>query len=149
MVVPAGNLYIGAEMPLVPTNAMVPDPRELGDIPVKPGKDIYIRDVATIEDTTDINYGCALVNGRKSIYIPVVKKDTASTLTVVRQIHIRCHCSRSVVPEDVSVRYEFDESPTVRAAIKSVGTEGRDRGRAHGADDPGLSARPAQRAWSC
>ena len=31
---------------------------------------------------------------------------------------------QSVVPEDVNVRYEFDESPTVRAAIKSVATEG-------------------------
>ena len=28
------------------------------------------------------------------------------------------------MPEDVDVRYEFDESPTVRAAIKSVATEG-------------------------
>ena len=64
------------------------------------------------------------MNGRKSIYIPVVKKDTASTLTVVNQIHKSMPLFRSVVPEDVSVRYEFDESPTVRAAIKSVATEG-------------------------
>jgi multidrug efflux pump subunit AcrB len=124
VVAPSGNLFTRAEMPLVPTNAMVVDPRVLGEIPVQLGKDVYIRDVGTIEDTTDINYGCALVNGRKSIYIPVVKKDTASTLTVVRQIHEAMPLFRSVVPEDVEVRYEFDESPTVRAAIKSVATEG-------------------------
>ncbi len=64
------------------------------------------------------------MNGRKSIYIPVVKKDTASTLTVVNQIHKSMPLFQSVVPEDVNVRYEFDESPTVRAAIKSVATEG-------------------------
>ena len=29
-----------------------------------------------------------------------------------------------MVPKDVTVSYEFDESPTVRAAIKSVATEG-------------------------
>ena len=46
------------EMPLVPTNAMVADPQEMGKIPVQLGKDVYIRDVATIQDTTDINYGC-------------------------------------------------------------------------------------------
>ena len=95
----------------------------MGDIPIHAGSDVYIRDVATIEDATDINYGCALVNGRKSIYIPVVKKDTASTLTVVNEIHASMRLFRSVVPEDVSVNYEFDESPTVRAAIWSVGTE--------------------------
>ena len=124
VVVPSGNLYAQGEMPLVPTNAMVADPQEMGDIPIKPGMDVYIRDVARIEDTTDINYGCALVNGHRSIYIPVVKKDTASTLSVVQQINESMPLFRSVVPEDVEVRYEFDESPTVRIAIKSVATEG-------------------------
>src|SRR5208283_4441431 len=123
VVTPSGNLYLPAQMPLVPTNAMVADPQEMGNIPIQLGKDIYIRDVATIADATDINYGCALVNGRKSVYIPVVKKDTASTLTVVNQIHKSMKLFRSVVPEDVTVRYEFDESPTVRAAIESVATE--------------------------
>jgi multidrug efflux pump subunit AcrB len=124
VVAPSGNLYLPAQMPLVPTNAMVADPQELGSIPIHPGSNVYIRDVATIQDGTDINYGCALVNGRKSIYIPVVKKDTASTLTVVDQIHQSMPLFQSVLPADVTVRYEFDESPTVRAAIRSVATEG-------------------------
>ena len=124
VVVPSGNLYAQGQMPLVPTNAMVADPQDMGNIPVKLGADIYIRDVGTIHDSTDINYGCALVNGHRSLYIPVVKKDTASTLTVVKQIHDSLPLFKSVVPEDVDVRYEFDESPTVRAAIKSVATEG-------------------------
>ena len=96
----------------------------MGDIPVQPGKNVYIRDVATIEDTTDINYGCALVNGRKSIYIPVVKKDTASTLTVVDEIHKSMPLFEAVLPKDIKISYQFDESPTVRAAIRSVATEG-------------------------
>ena len=124
VVTPSGNLYTQGQMPLVPTNAMVADPQEMGNIPIQPGKNVYIRDVATIQDTTDINYGCALVNGRKSIYIPVVKKDTASTLTVVDEIHKAMPMFKSVLPKDVDVHYEFDESPTVRAAIKSVATEG-------------------------
>ena len=124
IVVPSGNIYTQGRMPMVPTNAMVKNPHDLGSIPLVPGKNVYIRDVASIEDTTDINYGCALVNGRKSVYLPVVKKDTASTLTVVRQVKEALPDFRSVVPEDVKVRYEFDESPTVRAAIETVATEG-------------------------
>lgn len=124
IVSPAGSLYTQTQTPLVPTNAMVADPQELGKIPLQLGKNIYIRDVATIRDTTDNNYGCALVNGRKSIFIPVVKKDTASTLTVVRQIEATMPKFKSLVPPNVNVRYEFDESPTVRAAINSVATEG-------------------------
>jgi len=124
VVVPSGNLYAQGQMPLVPTNAMVADPQQMGNIPVKLGMDVYIHDVATIHDSTDIDYGCALVNGHRSIYIPVVKKDTVSTLTVVKQINESLPLMRSVVPPDVDVRYEFDESPTVRAAMKSVATEG-------------------------
>jgi multidrug efflux pump subunit AcrB len=124
VVAPSGSLYAQSQTPLVPTNAMVADPQELGKIPIQLGKDLYIRNVATVENATDINYGCALVNGRRSIFIPVVKKDTASTLTVVRQIHDTMPKFQSLVPEDVTVRYEFNESQTVRAAIKSVVTEG-------------------------
>ena len=124
IVSPSGNLFTEAQMPMVPANTMVENPQDLGLIPIVPGKNVYIHDVATIQDTTDINYGCALVNGRKSVYLPVVKKDTASTLTVVRQINEALPMFQSVVPEDVHVRYEFDESPTVRAAIGSVATEG-------------------------
>ncbi len=124
VVAPSGNLYLPAQMPLVPTNAMLPDIQQMGDIPIHLGSNVYIHDVATVVDATDINYGCALVNGRKSVYIPVVKKDTASTLTVVDLIHEKMRLFQSVVPADVKVRYEFDESPTVRAAIDSVATEG-------------------------
>ena len=67
LVVASGNIYARAEMPLVPTNAMIVDPQEIGKIPVKLGTDVYIRDVGVVEDATDINYGCALVNGRKSV----------------------------------------------------------------------------------
>ncbi|MCY2987344.1 MAG: efflux RND transporter permease subunit [Planctomycetota bacterium] len=123
VVAPSGNLYTRGQMPLVQTNAMVADPQELASIPIQAGKNVYIRDVATVQDGTDINFGCALVNSRKSVYIPVVKKDTASTLTVVQQIHKAMPLFRSAVPEDVQVRYEFDESPTVRASIKTVASE--------------------------
>ena len=112
-------------MPLVPTNAMVVRPAGAGQH--SRSRRARTSTSATwprSRTRTDINYGCALVNGRKSVYIPVVKKDTASTLTVVDEINEALPLFRSVVPEDVQVRYEFDESPTVRAAIKSVATEG-------------------------
>src|SRR5262245_48388008 len=36
-VIPAGNLYVRDQMPLVPSNAMVVDPQDLGKISLKPG----------------------------------------------------------------------------------------------------------------
>jgi len=123
-IVPAGNLYTKHEMPLVPTNAMIVHIQEIGKIPVHPGRNVYIRDVATVADATDVNFGYAMVDGHRAVYIPVVKKSTASTLTVVADIHRSLPVFKEVLPEDVDIRYEFDESPTVVAAIRSVATEG-------------------------
>jgi multidrug efflux pump subunit AcrB len=124
VILPAGNLYVKGEMPLVPNNATIADVARFGDIPVKLGRNVYLRDVATVEDATDLNYGYALVDGHRSVYIPVVKKSTSSTLTVVSDIHRAMPRYQSVLPEGIQIRYEFDESPTVVESIKSVATEG-------------------------
>src|SRR5215469_13370551 len=111
-------------VPVVANNATVVDIKRLGDIPRKLGENVYLRDIATVQDDTDITYGYALVNGRKSVYLPIIKKDTGSTLTVVADIHKSMQLFRDAVPKDVSVNFEFDESPTVVAAVESVATEG-------------------------
>jgi len=123
-VAPAGNIYINDSMPIVSNNATVGDIQRLGDIPLRLGENVYLRDVATIADDTDITYGYALVNGRKSVYLPIIKKDTGSTLTVVSDVHKAMPMFQDAVPKDVKVGFEFDESPTVRAAVESVATEG-------------------------
>src|SRR5580658_5386743 len=53
---PSGNARIQGFMQIVPTNAMVSDPQVLGDIPLHPGRNVYLRDVVDtasgIEDGT-------------------------------------------------------------------------------------------------
>ncbi|HWA97427.1 MAG TPA: efflux RND transporter permease subunit [Pirellulales bacterium] len=123
-VVPAGNLYIRDAMPMVPNNATVVNVEELGKIPLRMGQNVYTRDVASIVDATDLDYGDALVNGKSSVYLPIIKKSTASTLTVVSDIRKSMQVFRDAAPKDVSINFEFDESPTVLAAVHSVATEG-------------------------
>jgi len=124
VIIPAGNLYIRDQMPMVPSNALVTNPQEILKIPLKLGRNVYIGDVATISDGTDVNYGYALVNGKKSVYMPIIKKPSASTLTVVADIKNALPIFAAELPEDVKITYAFDESPTVVAAIHSVATEG-------------------------
>ena len=75
-------------------------------------------------DSTDIPVGYALVNGKKSVYLPVVKQASASTLTVVNAVRENMARFQAALPDDVKVSYEFDESPIVYRAIESVGVEG-------------------------
>ncbi|MGA8348673.1 MAG: efflux RND transporter permease subunit [Isosphaeraceae bacterium] len=121
---PSGNVTIKDQMTVVPTNTMVVSPQTLRDVPLKLGENVYIRDVGTVADATDIPVGYALVNGRKSVYLPVVKQASASTLTVVNAVKENLPRFQAVMPDDVKVTYQFDESPIVYRAIESVGVEG-------------------------
>jgi multidrug efflux pump subunit AcrB len=106
------------------SNAKVKDPKELGAIPVRPGGDIYLRDLATIEDSTDIPSGCALVNGKRAVYILVTKRADASTLAVVNEVRADLQRMREAVPPDIDVDFVFDQSPYVTRALWGIATEG-------------------------
>ena len=121
---PSGNVTIKDQMTVVPVNTMVVSPQELRNVPLKLGENVYIRDVGTVADATDIPVGYALVNGRKSVYLPVVKQASASTLTVVNAVKANLSRFQAVMPDDVKVSYQFDQSPIVYRAIESVGVEG-------------------------
>jgi multidrug efflux pump subunit AcrB len=119
---PAGNADIGTTNTLVATDSTVVDYQGLLDIPLKlgSGKAVYMRDVATISDSSDILAGYALRNGKRTLYIPVTKRPDASTITVVDQVKQSLGRFQSLLPDDVHVDYELDQSLYVRAALSSV-----------------------------
>lgn len=120
---PSGAIRTATMMPLVPVNSMVVKPSELGDIAIRPG--VFLRDVAPkIEDASDIATGYALVNGRRAVYILVTKRADASTLDVVSSVKAELPKMQAVLPKEIKVSFELDQSPYVTNAIKNVGVEG-------------------------
>jgi multidrug efflux pump subunit AcrB len=122
---PSGTVRIDDLMPIVPVNALVKEAKELESIPIRPGSHptVYLRDVATVRDSSDIAVGYALVDGRRAVYILVTKRADASTLDVVNNVKRALPDMRAVLPDDISVRFEFDQSPTVVRAISSLAVE--------------------------
>lgn len=123
---PSGNLHIGSSYPVVPTNALVRDIRDLGQIPIRmnQGPPVYIRDIGTIEDSTDLQTGYALVNSRRAVYILATKRAEASTMSVIDEIKKAIPAMQAELPDDIKVSFEFDQSPYVTRAISSLLTEG-------------------------
>jgi multidrug efflux pump subunit AcrB len=123
---PSGTVRIGKMMPIVPINSLARKVSDLETIPVRPGQEptVYLRDVATVQDASDIPTGYALVNGRRAVYILVTKRADASTLTVVSNVKAALPSMQAVLPDDIKVSFEFDQSPTVTNAVKSLATEG-------------------------
>lgn len=123
---PSGNVRIGDKNYLTPTNTTIRNIKDFENIPLFKGgvQNLYLRDVATVEDGADIAAGYALVNGRRSVYINVAKSADASTWEVVQTLKKALPRLQSQLPEDVTLTYEFDQSTYVMNAVKSLVTEG-------------------------
>lgn len=123
---PSGNVRIGDTIPLVPTNSTVSNIKDLESVPIRTGsaQTVYLRDIGTVEDGSDTATGYALVNGRRTVYIPVTKRADASTLSVVKLVKENLAKFQSVLPDGVTVSYQFDQSPYVTGAIANLFTEG-------------------------
>ena len=122
---PAGNLRTGALLRIAPLNSVVSRPEELEAIPVRlgPGPMVYLRDVARVEDGSDILTAFALANGKRTVYIPVTKRADASTLDVVRRVREAMPRMRAALPDDVAVRFDLDQSVVVERSLRTVTIE--------------------------
>jgi multidrug efflux pump subunit AcrB len=123
---PAGNADIGTSHTLVTTDSTVTQIGDLLSIPLKlgSGASVYMRDIGSVSDSSDLLAGYALLNGKRTIYIPVTKRPDASTLTVVKEVRENLARFQSLIPEDIKITYEFDQSQYVRDALMSVLREG-------------------------
>jgi multidrug efflux pump subunit AcrB len=122
-VVPSGNVRTGDLIRIASTNATLGgNVQELLDAPMRMGNGptVYLRDLGTITDSTDIVVGYAHVDGRRTVYIPVTKRADASTLDVIQNVRRALPAMRAVAPEDVKIDLVFDQSRYVASALNSL-----------------------------
>jgi len=126
ILMPAGNARTGNLLRVVTSDSVTPNIQSLLDVPMRTGAgpDVYLRDIGAVADSTDIPTGYALVNGRRAVYIPVTKRPDASTLSVVNEVKQSLARFRSLIPSDIDLSYQFDQSGYVKSALLSVVREG-------------------------
>lgn len=88
---PSGNLRMDSMMLITSINSLETKVAHFEDIPIKSDGVgvVYVKDVARVADASDITVDYALVNGKRSVYIPVVKTADASTWDVVQTLRKR------------------------------------------------------------
>ncbi len=126
LISPSGNMPIGGQYPMVPLNSVVKNITDFEGVPIRTGvyPTVFLRDVGTVVDGSDIVTSYAIVNGRRTVYVPVTKRADASTLSVVNLVKQNLPKFQGVLPSDVHVSYEFDQSPYVTSAIGGLTLEG-------------------------
>ena len=83
---PAGTVRIGDKNYFAPTNTNIKVVKDFENIPLFTGavQNLYLKDVATVEDGADITSSYVLINGKRSVYMPITKSSSASTWDVVQ-----------------------------------------------------------------
>jgi len=126
VILPAGSVRTGSLNRITPVNSTVTDIREFADLPIRTGSGptVFVHDIGTVQDGNDVTVGYALVNGRRTVYLPVTKHADASTLAVIREVKASLPKIRAVLPPDVSIELAFDQSGFVTHSLESLVHEG-------------------------
>lgn len=127
-VIPTGEVRIGEQNYYVSSNSMVGAPKDFEKIPLYNDgrKVVYLGDVAEVVDATRWRTNTVHVNGKRAVYMPLLRQAGASAVKVVDDVKAflpELH-KRGILPEEVEVEVAFDQSQYVREAMHSLNTEG-------------------------
>ena len=125
-ILPAGNVRTGELNRLAPINSVVANIQELAGLPIRAGSGptVFVRDIGVVENGSDILTGYGLFNEKRTVYIPVTKRADASTIDVVNRVRAELPRMQALVPEDIRVSFELDQSQYIRNAVRGLAVEG-------------------------
>lgn len=125
ILLPAGDVKIGDFDYNVYTNSMIKIVEQMNEIPVKMvnGVPVVLKDVGRVADSTMIQGNVVRINGRRAVYLPIMKQAGANTIQVIDGI--KATLPKLIgLPQDLTVKLIFDQSLYIRQAIQTLEEEG-------------------------
>ncbi len=123
---PTGELIVGDMDYFLDSNSMFETVPKMVEIPLRTehGNRAFVGDVAEPTDDAMIQTTIVRVDGRKQVYIPVMRQKGASTLRVIDQLRAKLPEIESRLTRACRLEVIMDQSVYVRQAISSLATEG-------------------------
>src|SRR5438552_7508228 len=121
LLVPAGDVKIGDFDYNVYSNSIVSLVEEMNDFPitVTNGVPVFLKEVGTASDSTSVQVNVVRANGRRSVYVPILKQAGANTLKVIDGIRETLPKLKGI-PSDLELKLFFDQSSNIRQSISTV-----------------------------
>jgi len=120
--IPAGNFDIGTQTYMLRLEGEMAESRDLNFLIVgnNRGKPIYLRDVATVNDTVKSRVLENYTNGRRSASIVVQKQTGANSVAIAKAVKERLPQLQKNLPPDIQIEVVTDTSDYIRVAINSL-----------------------------
>src|SRR5713226_2456625 len=121
VMIPTGDAKFGALDYQINANGMVSTVAQLNDLPllVGNGPTTYIRDVAKVEDSHQIQTNIVRVQGKRQVYIPIYRQPGANTIAVVEGIKAQLKPILERI-KGINLDVVMDQSVYVRQAIRNL-----------------------------
>jgi multidrug efflux pump subunit AcrB len=126
LILPAGDVPLGPLDYNIYTNSQLPSIAEIDQLPLKVvgGSVVRVADVGYAEDSHQIQTSVVRVNGKRSVYTPVLKQG-GDTNTIAVVDGVRNVVEHMVdVPKSLTTNVLFDQSRFVKTAIRTLLDEG-------------------------
>ena len=121
LLIPAGDVKIGDFDYNVYSNSIVSLIDDMNHFPVKVtnGVPVFLKDLGTASDSTAVQVNVVRVNGRRSVYVPILKQAGANTLKVIDGVRAALPKLKGL-PSDLELKLLFDQSLYIRQSISTV-----------------------------
>jgi hydrophobic/amphiphilic exporter-1 (mainly G- bacteria), HAE1 family len=128
LVLAAGTAKLGrTEYQIHPVNTL-PGTEDIENVPiaVRNGRPIFIRDVGYARDDAAIQYNIVRVNGKRSVYCPLLREPGENTIAVVDRIRkgiateVPAMKDRGEVPDAATITLVSDQSDYIRNAMRNL-----------------------------
>ncbi|MCP4170661.1 MAG: efflux RND transporter permease subunit [Fuerstiella sp.] len=131
LVLAAGTARMGGiDYQVHPKNTL-PTPADIEAIPVviRGGAPVFVRDVGRVVDDAALQYNVVRVNGKRSVYCPLLREPGENTIACVDRIYegiaaeIPKMKERGDIPEATEVTLVSDQSSYIRLAMTNLYTQ--------------------------
>lgn len=128
LVLAAGTARVGGTDYQVHPKNTLPTVEEIAEIPVavRDGNPVFIRDVGRVVDDAALQYNIVRVNGKRSVYCPLLREPGENTIACVDRIYngiateIPKMKERGDIPQETEVTLVSDQSSYIRRAMTNL-----------------------------
>ena len=120
--IPGGNFDIGSDTYALRVQGEFSDAQQMLDVVVgsKDGKNVYLRDVARIDDSLEERTQQSYNNGQKGAMIVVQKQSGANSVAIANAIHEKLPSIQKTLPSDIKLGVIVDTSDNIKNTINSL-----------------------------
>ncbi len=120
--IPGGNIDIGSDTYAVKIDGEFKTSDDLKEIVVASfmGKNIYLKDVATVKDTLKERSTEVYTNGERAAMIVIQKQSGANVVKIADRINKELPAIKNSLPPDVEIEVTLDTSDFIKSSISSL-----------------------------